>query len=107
MYSWNLDALLLYQARAHGIPEVDLPDEFTVLHMDHSKGSGWSPDGAGDLFHRMAARGVPVLTDEGLVAEIRRLGIGPARRHQPRQYNPDSWGYGDLQLPDIAVGGRP
>jgi hypothetical protein len=98
IYSWNLDALLLYQARAHGIGEIDLPRPFTVLHMDHSKGSGWTPEGAVDLFARMSARGIPVLTDDGLMGEVRRLGLGPMRRARPRQFSPETWGYAGLTL---------
>jgi hypothetical protein len=105
MYSWNIDALLLYQARAHGIREVDLPEPFTVLHMDHSRGSGWTPDGAGDLFTRMATRSIPVLTDDGLVAEAHRLGLGVGRRRRPRRYNADSWGFADQPLSDSIGGG--
>lgn len=103
MYSWNLDALLLFQARAHGIREVDLGDAFTVLHMDHSKGSGWSPEGAADLFERMAQRGVPVLTDEMLMAEVRRLGLGVGRRPRPKRYNDEGWGYAELPLRERTI----
>jgi hypothetical protein len=100
MYSWNLDALLLYQARAHGIREVDLGPQFSVLHMDHSKGSGWSPEGAGDLFARMAARGVPVFTNDGLAGEVRSLGLTAFSRRRPHRYTGAEWGFGRRTLED-------
>lgn len=93
MYSWNLDNLLLYQARAHGIREVDLPGVFTVLHMDHAAGSGWSPDGADALFARLRARSVPIFSDHDLLRRIHRMGLlgsGPAR---PQRLAGDDWGY--------------
>jgi hypothetical protein len=98
MYSWNLDSLLLYQARAHGIREIDLPSRFTVLHMDHAKGSGWTPDGAGALFSRVAARGIPILTDDQLDREVRRLGLTVLRRPRPHTYTGADWGYADVRL---------
>jgi hypothetical protein len=98
MYSWNLDGLVMYQAMAHGIREVDLGREHTVLHMDHSKGSGWTPEGAGDLFDRMRARGIPVLTNDAIMDEVRRLGVMRLGRRRPLRYTPTTWGYSDRAL---------
>ena len=103
MYSWNLDALLLYQARALCITEVDLRPEFTVLHMDHSKGSGWTPEGAGDLFTRMEKLGVPVFTNEMLAREAGRLGVTRFRKPHALRYSDDSWGWSNVALDDRIV----
>jgi hypothetical protein len=102
MYSWNLDGLLLYQAMAHGIAIVDLPAEFTVRHMDHSRGSGWTPEGAGDLFARMSSRNIPVLTNDMIAREVQRLGLSGMRTPRPRTYNDDDWGYARERLPEVT-----
>jgi hypothetical protein len=103
MYSWNLDALLLYQARAFGIREINLPAHCAVMHMDHSKGSGWTPDGAGELFARMTERGVPVLTDDRLAAETRELGLTTLRRRRPLVYNRPDWGCAGAAVDEILL----
>src|ERR1039458_5746716 len=36
-YSWNIDALLLYQARAYGLHEVVLPPDCSARHLEDGR----------------------------------------------------------------------
>jgi hypothetical protein len=101
-YSWNIDALLLYQARAYGLHEVVLPPDCSVRHMEHGAGSGWTPEGAASLFRRLQAGAVPVVTNETLAREARNLGLGVGRRPRPRQYAPPNWGYASAVFEERA-----
>jgi hypothetical protein len=102
-YSWNIDALLLYQARAYGLHEVVLPPDCSVLHMEHGAGSGWTPEGAAALFRRLQAGAVPVVTNDVLAREARKLGLGAGRRHRPRQYAPQNWGYASMLFEEREI----
>ncbi len=114
-YSWNIDALFLYQARAYGLLEVVLPADCSVLHMEHGTGSGWTPEGAALLFQRLQAGAVPVVTNDVLGREARKLGLSAGRRHRPRRYAPPEWGYASMTFemrefpaaqPGVAQKGR-
>jgi hypothetical protein len=98
MYSWNLDSVLLYQAAASGIREVDLPPSMPLFHIEHDKGSGWTPEGHGDLFGRLDRGGVGYLTVRGLrleaVSLFERAGGGDTV-----PYNDASWGLAEHELP--------
>jgi hypothetical protein len=104
MFSWNLDSVLLYQAAAAGIGEVDLPPTMPVFHIEHEKGSGWTPEGHGDLFGRLDRGGVEYLTDRGLRLEAVRL-VRKARRGIAEPLNGPSWGLGDEDLGDEVCAG--
>jgi hypothetical protein len=94
-YSWNIDALFLYQARAYGLHEVVLPPDCSVLHMEHGTGSGWTPERAA-LFRRLQAGAVPIVTNDVLGREARKLGLWVGRRPRPRRYAPQNWGYASM-----------
>jgi hypothetical protein len=95
-YSWNLDSLFLYQAAAAGFAFVDL--SAPAFHMEHS--AGWSPESESQLFSRLVARGVPVLTNAGLaeVAHSFRSRNGAVRW---RVNVPRCWGHPG-PLPDTS-----
>jgi hypothetical protein len=97
MFSWNLDSVLLYQAAAAGVREVDLPPSMPVFHMEHEKGSGWTPEGHGDLFGRLERGGVEYLTDRGLRLEAVAL-VRRGRRGEPPALNGPDWGLAAADL---------
>jgi len=104
MFSWNLDSILLYQAAAAGMTEVDLDEARPLYHMEHDRGSGWTPEGRGDLFGRLDRGGVEYLTDRGLRLEALKVRRAVARGGAA-VLNPRSWGLEDAQLPDTLVSG--
>ena len=103
MYSWNLDGLLVYHAMAAGIPIVNHGDRYSVRHMEHGRGSGWTPEGSGDLFDRLAKRGVPVLDNDAMESELRQLGVTHLARTRFRPFNAPDWGFAAEALPEVET----
>jgi hypothetical protein len=104
MYSWNLDSVLLYQAAALGMREVDLPSSMALFHMEHEKGSGWTPEGRFELFGRLDRGGVEYLTDWGLRQEAMAL-LRRAKRGDLEPFNDSGWGLAEENLPSqVCVG---
>jgi hypothetical protein len=98
IYSLHIDSLFCYMAYHAGLEEEILADPLQVYHIEHSAGSGWTPEGEDKLFQRMQTRGVPVLKYETLVewsTEMRRRG-------RPLQFNREDWGLGTEQLPETT-----
>ena len=97
MFSWNLDSLLLYQAAAAGFRFVDL--EHPALHLEHSE--GWSPEAQGELFERLDARGVAVLTNAALL-DVAGL-LWRQRKHGTWMTNTARWGMADRELSEVHL----
>ena len=91
IFSWHLDSILLYQAMYAGIRELDLPDRYAIYHIEHGVGSGYTPEGASELFSRLSRVGLRYLTD----GDVQRLvGEMKAMRKDGRRtvYNDEQWG---------------
>jgi len=97
MFSWNLDSLLLYQAAAAGFRFVDFEDP--ALHLEHSE--GWSPESQSELFERLEARGVAVLTNAALL-DVAGL-LWRQRRNGLWMTNTARWGLGDRELAEVHL----
>lgn len=90
MYSWHIDSLFLYQAFYNNIKNRYLT--FTpIYHIEHSLGSGWSPEGANILFANCDAKGIAYLTDTDLERERVAI-IKDAKTGKIRLYNDENWG---------------
>jgi hypothetical protein len=104
IFSWHLDSVLLYQANRNGIREAYAGRRRRIFHIEHGTGSGYTPEGAADLFARLDARGIPYLTWPGFLAVVAEMdalrGSG-----QPVVYNASSWGLADEDLPERVVRG--
>ncbi len=96
-YSWDIDSVLIFAAFASGIRQVALPPSYRIFHIDHSRGSGWTPEGHDALFERLRAKGIPFLADGELYAWRRRLYTLP----ETRVLNDGDWGLAGLDLPEI------
>jgi len=102
MFSWNLDSVFLYQARAHGLRLVELPPEMAMFHIEHGQGSGWTPEGRETLFQRIERSGTPYLGDDDLRKRARRITL-EGRRGRPPIYNDQNWGFVSERLPDVTT----
>jgi hypothetical protein len=96
IYSWNIDALLLYQALVAGVQEFDLGPQRVVYHVDHAAGSGWTPEHGDALFRRLEREQYPYLDDIAQSFAIRRL----IHKREPAINDPN-WGFGTLTLPEV------
>jgi len=106
IFSWQLDGLPLYQAFAGGVQMINLADPMVAIHLEHSLGSGWTPEGSSALFDRLRRAGIPYLSTREYRAIARKLVRG--RGFQP--FNGDDWGLASQELeatyPQHSAGGR-
>jgi hypothetical protein len=101
MFSMFLDSIVMMQAYHAGVRMVDLPPPMVVYHLEHGKGSGWTPEGARPLSQRLDAAGIPYLTGatyDKLARSILSKGAG----HHP--FNGPDWGLSDVELPVLIPG---
>ncbi|MBA4135791.1 MAG: hypothetical protein C0518_00580 [Opitutus sp.] len=95
-YSFNIDSLGLGAAHYAGYEEIALLPPCVCFHIEHSLGSGWTPEGETKLFERLRERGIPS-PDWSVVnalLESMRLGELPAALNGP------TWGLAEFDLPD-------
>jgi hypothetical protein len=95
IFSWHLDGLPLFQAYAGGVRMIDLEDPRVAIHLEHSEGSGWTPEGAAALWRRLDEGGVPHLSTRDYLRHARRI-VGSRRGFQP--FNGPDWGLASLDL---------
>lgn len=94
-YSFYIDGLPLFQAYAGGVELIDLEDPMVAIHLEHSTGSGWTPEGAGALFGRLDKAGVPYLSSDEYRRRVRTMVLS-RRGFQP--INGGDWGLGSVEL---------
>src|SRR5262245_15742571 len=87
MFSWHIDSVLLYQANRSGIREVYAGRARKIFHIEHGRGSGYTPEGVADLFARLDARGVPYLSWPDFLAVVDEMD-GLREDGQPVLFNP-------------------
>lgn len=99
-FSFNIDSMGLVAAHYAGYEEVSLLPPCVCFHIEHSLGSGWTPEGEKKLFHRLRQSAIlnpewPVLLP--LVDQMRR-------ERRALDFNHAGWGYADLNLPEAPLG---
>jgi hypothetical protein len=103
MFSWYIDSVLLYQAQAMGIKEVDLPARMRIFHIEHAHGSGYTPEGADNLFSRLRAVGLPYLEYQDFLTLVNDM-ANTRRDGRPILYNLEEWGLADTVLREARPG---
>jgi hypothetical protein len=101
IFSWHIDGVVLYQAFAAGVDMVNLPPPMVALHLEHSEGSGWTPEGARRLFDRLEAGHIPFLSTQQYRKVARKLVSG---RGGFQPFNGDDWGLASVELPSPITG---
>jgi len=99
IYSWHIDSVLIYQAHYNFIQMHNLPTSHSIYHIEHDRGSGWTPEGASLLFGRLDERGIGYMTDKDLEKEFeeqRKL----KKKGKPVIYNDDQWGIFGADFPE-------
>jgi hypothetical protein len=105
MYSWHLDSMLIHQARYSGIREIYMGKSAPVFHIEHSPGSGFTPESSDKLFERLAARGIPFLDwERDVEPKIEEMKVRRARGASAVSYNGTQWGLADAALTEAQVG---
>jgi len=95
-YSFNIDSFGLAAAHYGGFEETALLPPCVCFHIEHSLGSGWTPEGEQKLFARLQEK--KILNPEWEVlyplVEAMRLGELPVALNGP------SWGLAAFELPE-------
>jgi hypothetical protein len=100
LYSMNLDSVLCIAAHNAGARELTLAEPMRIYHLEHSAGSGWTPEGQNKRFDRLRARGVGWVDNQevlGWAAQMKRL-------NAPMIFNHENWGLAEFQLRETVLG---
>lgn len=97
IFSWHIDSVFLYQSAASGIREAHLGHRAPVFHIEHGKGSGYTPEGAAELFSRLDRIGLPYLSNEDF------LRIQKEQETKASTYNGPDWGLEKHGLPVTII----
>lgn len=95
-YSMSLDGLLSMTAAHAGVVEEVLPMPCCIFHLEHEKGSGWTPEGESLLRKRLADRGVTWVDHR----VVRVWGAYMTWLKRPMIFNGADWGFGHVTLPE-------
>jgi hypothetical protein len=98
-YSFHIDSFGLAAAHYAGFEELALLPPCVCFHIEHSLGSGWTPEGEKHLFNRLQQKEIlnPEWDVLSPLMENMRLGKGPVA------VNNDAWGLANFELPDEAL----
>lgn len=86
-----------------GIREEVLDDACRIYHLEHEKGSGWTPEGEQALRARIAASGISWVEWTTVVvwaSYMQWLG-------RPLVFNLENWGFRDADLPEAQFPAEP
>jgi len=103
IFSWHIDSVILHQARANGMREIDWPTGAHVYHIEHGHGSGYTPEGAEKLFARLDSLGVPYLSWPEFKVMADEM-YDAKRLLKAVVFNEDNWGLADVVLPETELG---
>lgn len=98
LYSFHIDSLLVHAAHHAGIRQHILRDPARIYHIEHSVGSGWSPQGNQALRARLGRAGVPILSD----GEFHNLACEMRATRQATVFNSKPWGLPDDELAETS-----
>jgi len=100
MYSMNIDGLFGDIAHNAGIREQALEMPLCIYHLEHEKGSGWTPEGEALLRKRIAESGITWLD----ASTVSIWAAYMAWLKRPMIFNGPDWGFGDAELPEMTIG---
>ena len=100
VYSLHIDSLFCYMAHHAGAPEEIFAEPMRIYHIEHSTGSGWTPEGSGRLFQRLQEQRIPVLE----TGEVLQWATEMRQQNAPLEFNHASWGLVDHQLAETTIG---
>jgi hypothetical protein len=101
IYSWHIDSLLLYQAKLNGMQQKVLSHKKAIYHIEHGKGSGYSPEAANLLFKRLKDNKIPYITNNKLAKLVREM-EKKKRANEDFSMNDEQWGLANQELEEIC-----
>lgn len=103
MYSFHLDSLLCHAAVCSGLRETVFRNPARIYHVEHSDGSGFTPEGQHKLWSWLKRSGIRRLSDD----EFYDIVIAMRQKQRSLLFNGEAWGLAGHELPEIhplAVG---
>jgi len=91
IFSWHIDSVFLYQSFNSNLKEIYLGHSAPAFHIEHVKGSGYTPEGADALFNRLRAINLPYLTNSDFTRIIEDQ-EHPKIHQKIISYNGPNWG---------------
>jgi hypothetical protein len=101
IFSLHLDSLLCYAAHYAGLKEVILQPPLRAYHIEHSIGTGATPEGMDSLLKRVRAKGLPCLDHQDVIDWSAAM----AAAGQPTLFNDEDWGLVGETLPETVLRG--
>ena len=99
IFSWHIDSVFMFAANAHELRHILLGPTCRIFHIDHSRGSGWTLDGAAQLFARLDSKGIPYLRNEDVSHLQECFAADPAAAIT----NDVNWGLIDVTLAEREI----
>jgi hypothetical protein len=93
-YSMSLDGLMSAAADSVGLVETVLEAPACIYHIEHERGSGWTPEGESHLRRRLAERGVTWIDHR----TVHIWSAYMAWLKRPMIFNGPDWGFGTVVL---------
>jgi hypothetical protein len=98
IFSWHIDSVIIYQAYHNGIKMVNLDSSYRIYHIEHNKGSGWTPEGAELLFSRLDKNEIECLDDADLEEIFFQQYIN--KKHGRKTTYNQTWGDPHVSFPE-------
>jgi hypothetical protein len=90
----HIDSLFCWVAHHAGFREEILEDPLRIYHIEHSIGSGWTPEGEQQLMERTRSSGVRWLDFEDAIECARFMN----RYETSMIFSRENWGFADVEL---------
>ncbi len=95
-FSLNIDSIGIAAAHYAGFEEVALLPPCVCFHIEHSLGSGWTPEGEKKLLERLNRNGILNPEWHVLAPLVNEMRAGK----QPCALNGPGWGLAEFELPE-------
>jgi hypothetical protein len=100
IFSWQIDSVLLYQAKHHKIPQMLLAKKFASYHIEHS--SGYTPESVNLMYSNLQAKKIPYLDMEKFWELVKKM--HEQKSHQMKVlFNDETWGLAHLKLTESWI----
>jgi hypothetical protein len=99
MYSMNIDGLFESVAHGAGIQEHAFEMPLCIYHLEHEKGSGWTPECEALLKQRIAASGITWLD----ASTVHVWSAYMQWLQRPMIFNGSDWGFGGESLRETVL----
>jgi hypothetical protein len=106
VHSMHLDTVFMHQMQANGLQFVDVEPPAVAYHMEHSEGSGWTPEGHEQHFAAVAQRGMPHISPAELRSMKRSLLAARRSGRKIVLYNRADWGLERADVTDVRAVAR-